>query len=230
MLFYLYCPLRRFGNKKILKYFYKTLTLKAKRMATPFDLHEQYILEDERVLLRPLTVTDDEHLMHFALHEQDTWQFSSQGAFGEDGLSKYITTALAARVTGKEYPFIVYDKQSGAYAGSTRFYDIQPQNLSLQLGYTWYGEKFRGTGLNKHCKFLLLQFAFKELGMQRVEFRADARNERSIAAMKSIGCTVEGIMRSNIPTREGGRRDSIVLSILKPEWENGVKERLKARL
>lgn len=199
-------------------------------MGAIFDPHAQYKLEDERVLLRPLSVTDDEHLISFALHEHETWEYSSQAAFGTEGLSEYIKEALAARVTGKEYPFIVYDKQTGEYAGSTRFYDIQPQNLSLQLGYTWYGKKFRGTGLNKHCKFLLLQFAFEELGMERVEFRADARNERSIAAMKSIGCTVEGIMRSNIPTREGGRRDSIILSILKSEWEAGVKQRLQARL
>ncbi len=199
-------------------------------MATTFDPHAQYKLEDERVLLRPLSVTDDEHLLSFALHEQETWQYSSLGAFGSDGLSEYISQALAMRATGKEYPFIVYDKKTGKYAGSTRFYDIQPQNSTLQLGYTWYGKDFRGTGLNKHCKFLLLQFAFEELGMERVEFRADARNERSIAAMKSIGCTVEGIMRSNIPTREGGRRDSIILSILKSEWESGVKQRLKDRL
>ena len=199
-------------------------------MATTFDPHAQYKLEDEHVLLRPLSVTDDEHLISFALHEQETWQYSSLGAFGSDGLSEYISQALAMRVTGKEYPFIVYDKKTGKYAGSTRFYDIQPQNLTLQLGYTWYGKDFRGTGLNKHCKFLLLQFAFEELGMERVEFRADARNERSIAAMKSIGCTVEGIMRSNIPTREGGRRDSIILSILKSEWESGVKQHLKDRL
>jgi len=199
-------------------------------MAITFDPHAQYKLEDERVLLRPLNVTDEEHLLSFALHEQETWQYSSQAALGADGLSEYISGALAARVTGKEYPFIVYDKKTGKYAGSTRFYDIQPQNLTLQLGYTWYGKNFRGTGLNKHCKFLLLQFAFEELGMERVEFRADARNERSIAAMKSIGCTVEGIMRSNIPTREGGRRNSIILSILKSEWESGVKQRLKGRL
>ena len=51
---------------------------------------------------------------------------------------------------------------------------------TLQLGYTWYGSAFRGTGLNKHCKFLLLQFAFETLGMERVEFRADNSNERSI--------------------------------------------------
>ncbi|HVV56554.1 MAG TPA: GNAT family protein, partial [Mucilaginibacter sp.] len=112
----------------------------------------------------------------------------------------------------------------------TRFYDIQIQNQMLQLGYTWYGGKFRGTGLNKHCKFLLLQFAFEELDMHRVEFRADVRNERSIAAMKSIGCKPEGSIRSHMWLDDGTRRDSIVLSILKAEWEGGVKENLLRRL
>lgn len=100
----------------------------------------------------------------------------------------------------------------------------------MQLGYTWYGKDFQGTGLNKQCKFLLLEFAFEKLGMERVEFRADNNNARSIAAMKSIGCTVEGVLRSHMPDSFGGRRDSIVLSILKKEWENGVRDKLKSKL
>jgi len=62
--------------------------------------------------------------------------------------------------------------------------------------------------------------------MERIELRADARNERSVNAMKAIGCTPEGILRSHLPNNEGGRRDSIVLSILKDEWFGGVKEML----
>jgi RimJ/RimL family protein N-acetyltransferase len=96
----------------------------------------------------------------------------------------------------------------------------------LQLGYTWYGSAFQGTGLNKHCKYLLLNFAFEKMHMERVEFRADNDNKRSIAAMKSIGCMEEGILRSNSIKQDGSRRDSIVLSILKVEWEKTVKERL----
>lgn len=199
-------------------------------MTLNFDPKAEYILEDERVLLRPLKETDIGFLLPFALNEPDTWKYSYLSARGEDGMRKYIKDALDGAAAGKEYPFIVYDKEAEQYAGSTRFYDIQPALQTVQLGYTWYGEKFRGTGLNKHCKFLLLQFAFESLDALRVEFRADARNEKSIAAMKSIGCTPEGILRSNMPLQDGGRRDSIVLSILKDEWENGVKENLKKRL
>lgn len=199
-------------------------------MASTFNPENDYTIEDDHVLLRPLQASDFDNLLPFAINEPDTWGFSLTSARGADGMRTYIDAAVKARETGKEYPFIVYDKKTGQYAGSTRFYDIQPQYESLQLGYTWYGEKFRGTGLNKHCKFLLLQLAFETLDMKRVEFRADARNQRSIAAMKSIGCTVEGILRSHTPNGNGGRRDSIVLSILQHEWQQELKERLKAKL
>ncbi|MGZ4001801.1 MAG: GNAT family N-acetyltransferase [Mucilaginibacter sp.] len=199
-------------------------------MSKKFDPANNYILEDERVKLRPLEEEDINFLLPFALEEPDTWKYSGISAKGQQGMRNYIQAALNGRALGTQYPFIVFDKATRQYVGSTRFYDIQPDNAMLQLGYTWYGSKFRGTGLNKHCKFLLLQFAFEELDMYRVEFRADARNERSIAAMKSIGCTVEGILRSNMWLEDATRRDSIVLSILKDEWESGVKENLKARL
>lgn len=195
-----------------------------------FDHTQDYILQDDRVLLRPLRADDLEHLAHFGIEEPEIWRFSLVRASGEGGMQRYMDIALKGRAELREYPFIVFDKQTQQYAGSTRFYDIQLSNQTLQLGYTWYGKDFQGTGLNRHCKFLLLQFAFDETGMLRVEFRADKNNARSIAAMKAIGCTEEGILRQNVPNPDGGRRDSIILSILKSEWENGVKEKLRNKL
>ena len=194
-------------------------------------LSQNTILEDETVLLRPLQESDVENLLEFSINEPDTWKYSLVQANGKENLKKYIQIALKARDNGTEFPFIVFDKKSGKYAGSTRFYDINLEFKTLQLGYTWYGKNFRGTGLNKHCKFLLLQFAFETLGVSRVEFRADNNNERSIAAMKSIGCKVEGVLRNHMPTLgSDARRDSIILSILKNEWLDEVKENLKSRL
>ncbi|MDR6761607.1 RimJ/RimL family protein N-acetyltransferase [Flavobacterium sp. 2755] len=196
-----------------------------------FSFTDNIILEDDFVLLRPIQESDVENLLEISINEPETWKYSLVGAEGKDNLINYIQLAIKEREDQKEFPFIVFDKKSQKYAGSTRFYDIKPDFKTLQLGYTWYGSAFRGTGLNKHCKFLLLQFAFETLGMERVEFRADNNNERSIAAMKSIGCKVDGVLRSNMPTRDGNvRRDSIVLSILKNEWFDEVKENLKRKL
>lgn len=188
------------------------------------------VLEDDFVLLRPLQADDMEHLLSFSINEPNLWQYSLVRANGRENLTHYIDIALKAKANATEFPFIVFDKQSGKYAGSTRFYDINLPFRALQLGHTWYGKDFQGTKLNKHCKYLLLEFAFEQLQMERVEFRADASNERSINAMKSIGCMVEGILRSNMPTAEGSRRNSIVLSILKNEWFESVKQNLQAKL
>lgn len=199
-------------------------------MNQELDWNKEIVLEDERVLLRPLQESDVEYLEFFSEQEPDTWKYSLIRANGRENLVNYIRIALQAKANKTEFPFIVFDKKTGSYAGSTRFYDINLAYKTLQLGYTWYGKAFQGTGLNRHCKYLLLEFAFETLGMERVEFRADASNARSIAAMKSIGCQVEGIFRSHMPTVEGGRRDSIVLSILRQEWFESVKENLKNKL
>ena len=189
-----------------------------------------YILENKKVILRPIILEDYKNLLPFALNEPELWKYSLVPANGENNMRAYIETAIAQRALGKEYAFTVFDKIKNRYAGSTRFYNIQNQHKMMQLGYTWYGKDFQGTGLNKNCKYLLLQFAFEEVGMNRVEFRADNNNEKSKAAMLSIGCVQEGILRNHLITNTGINRSSIILSILKSDWEGGVKEKLEEKI
>lgn len=195
-----------------------------------FNFSENYILETEMVRLEPLSLDHICKLLTFSINQPNIWKFSSIAAIGQENFTNYIQIALDNRIKKSEYAFAVFDKRTSEYAGSTRFYDIQLENKTLQLGYTWYGEQFHGTGLNKHCKYLLLSFAFETMNMERVEFRADNNNEHSKAAMLSIGCKVDGVLRSNMCKLDGTRRDSIVLSILKNEWFDIVKNNLKNKL
>src|ERR1700752_5028521 len=110
-----------------------------------FDFLKDHVLENERVLLRSLQYNDVKNLKEFSIHEPEIWKFSLVQAIGEEGLKNYIDIALQGREEKKEYPFIVFDKQTGKYAGSTRFYNIQLSNSTLELGYTWYGKQFQGT-------------------------------------------------------------------------------------
>ena len=144
-----------------------------------FNTAENYILENEIVSLVPMVAEDFNAFLPFALQEPQLWQYSLFSGAGIEGLKHYINKALEARQKGTEYPFTVFDKRTQEFAGSTRFYDIQTANKTLQLGYTWYGKKFQGTGLNQNCKFLLLQFAFEKLQMERVEFRVTTRTRRA---------------------------------------------------
>jgi len=196
----------------------------------PFDFREEIILENERVLLRPLQVSDASLLGHYVNEEHDLWQYSLAAITNTKDLEKYIQAAIEARENKTSYAFIVFDKLLNTYVGCTRFYDIQLNFQTTQIGYTWYSKKCWGTKLNENCKFLLLQLAFDQMGFERVEFRADNNNKRSIAAMQKIGCTVEGVLRNHLPMPNGKRRDSIVLSILKEDWNASLKQALAAKL
>ena len=195
-----------------------------------FDPQEEYILEDERVLLRPVKEEDWSNFTNLPETSPEIWQYSLMAIQNKEDLKAYFQEAIISRKNGNSYAFIVFDKLTNEWVGCTRFYDIQLKSQSTQLGYTWYKTSVWGSGLNAHCKYLLLQFAFDQLGFERVEFRADYDNKRSIAAMKKIGCTEEGVLRNHLPKPNGGRRDSIVLSILKKEWQEKIKADLLLQL
>lgn len=195
-----------------------------------FRFTRDYILENEHVLLRPVCLPDAENLLEYACNEPELWRYALISAAGADNMVRYIDNAVKARVLRRQYTFIVFDKATRSYAGSTRFCEIHRDTQCAQLGYTWYGKRFRGTALNKHCKLLLLDFAFTVMQMERVEFRADVDNETGIEALRRLGCTLEGRLRACGPNPEGARRDCYVFSILKKEWEEGLRDELARRL
>ncbi|MEL7533580.1 MAG: GNAT family protein, partial [Bacteroidota bacterium] len=94
-----------------------------------------------------------------------------------------------------------------------------------------YSQHFQATGLNKHCKYLLFEFLFDELQMERIGFGASAENIKSIKAMESVGCKQEGRLRHFLPTAHSTARvDIVLLSILKHEWDAKIKADLKKKI
>lgn len=195
-----------------------------------FDYKADHVLEDETVLLRPLRLDDFKYLLNFSINEPEIWEYNIGGANGEENLLKYINNAIKQRENEKEYPFIIFDKRTNEYVGSTRFYSIVMELNTIEVGYTWYGKKYQGTGINKNCKYLMFDFAFDKLGVERVGLGANSKNLRSINAMKGVGCTEEGVLRNRSFDQYGNRIDSTVLSILKNEWEETWKIKLKEKI
>lgn len=195
-----------------------------------FDFSKNYNLEDDFVRLSPLTIEHVEELAGLSTDES-IWTFFLEKGDGIKNLSDYVQSAIQNRKKGIEYPFVVFDKTQNLYAGTTRLYNLIPDLESLKLGHTWYGKAFQGTGLNKHCKYLLFEFAFEQVGAIRIGFGVNAENIRSIKALESVGCTKEGALRDFLPQVNGmGRTDLILLSLLKDEWEESVKRKLSLKL
>lgn len=187
------------------------------------------ILQTERFTLRILSTKDVPDFYHYVKTEPELWKFALSPCNDRSSMQRYLDAAFLGLEKGETLPFVVIDRMNGKIVGSTRFYEFNPHIGTTLLGYTWYSKMQQGNGINTHCKFLLLQYAFETLQLERVELRADTRNARSVAAMRKIGFVEEGILRNHLPTAEGSRRDSIVFSMLKEEWKQ-LKHQLEAQL
>ncbi|MBC6699966.1 GNAT family N-acetyltransferase [Hymenobacter puniceus] len=182
------------------------------------DFTQDILLENHRALLRPLAVTDFEGL-RLAAATPALWDYTLTRADDPISLASYLTEAVRGREQQRRYPFLILDKLTGQAAGSTSYYNIDLADAKLSIGYTWIGQDFQRTGLNRACKHLLLHHAFEVLGCERVELETDARNHKSQEAMRRMGATQEGTLRSHRYTQGGIRRDTVVFSIIRPEWE-----------
>ena len=103
-------------------------------------------------------------------------------------------------------------------AGMSCFIGIDADRAVLEIGNTYYVPRLRGTGFNRRVKDLMLGRAFG-CGFRRVEFRVDARNARSQAAMAKLGAVREGVIRQDRVTWTGHVRDTVLFSILADEWD-----------
>lgn len=176
------------------------------------------ILENERVLLRPIELSDYDHLVKEATRHEDLLQYSKPEIHTAEKFQAYLQVLTNYRKNEERYPFIIYDKLLQAYAGSTSFLNIVARHKRLEIGGTWIGKRFHRTGLNSNCKFLLLQYAFEVLDFERVELRTDALNTASRKAIVKIGGIEEGILRSHFIMNDGRRRDTVYYGLLKKDW------------
>ena len=193
------------------------------------DFQKEIVLENARVLIRPLVSEDINHLLEVATEDRDLNRFSPVQIYSPELLFQFIENSLSERRNGIRYPFIIFDKQFNAYAGSTSFLNISNKDKRIEIGATWIGNQFQRTGLNINCKFLLMSYAFDHLGFARVELKTDERNVKSRAAIEAIGGQQEGILRSHTVMSDGFRRNTVYYGILSSEWPD-LKRKLKAAL
>lgn len=144
-------------------------------------------------------------------------------------LKRWLDSSLAAYRGGSEVPFVILAAASGRVLGSTRFLEIRLEHLRAEIGWTWLAHSAWGTGVNVECKLLLLERAFEVVGCRRVEFKTDARNERSRGALLALGAKFEGVLRKHMVVQHGEPRDSAYYSVIDDEWP-AIRAELERRL
>ena len=141
----------------------------------------------------------------------------------------YIDNALKRSDGVHETAFAVLLKSDNRYVGMTRYLNIEAPHKRLEIGSTWYEPAVWAGAVNPECKLLLMRHAFETLRFHRVEYKTDARNLRSRAAILKLGAVQEGILARHMIMADGHIRDSVIFSIVDTGWP-AVKAGLEKRL
>ncbi len=175
-------------------------------------------LENDRVLLLPFEDSRNMELKDI-IFEKQIWSYMGMNMNAESDFENYVVNTISDKNKGNCYPFIIIDKATSKVAGSTRYGYLNESSQKCEIGWTWYGTDFQGTGLNKACKYELLKFGFETIGFRRIQFSADQENIRSQRAIEKLGATREGTFRNNYIDANGQSRNDIYYSIIREEWD-----------
>jgi RimJ/RimL family protein N-acetyltransferase len=185
-------------------------------------------LEGRYVRLEPLR-PHHAGALYRAGQAPEIWDWLAVAFTGPESAEAFIAAALQGEAAGAELPFAVIWKETGEVVGSTRYLEIDPLNKSVEIGWTWYSPAVWGTVVNPEAKLLLMQHAFETWGARRVWLKTDAKNLRSQAAIRKLGAQYEGTLRHHRIRRDGSMRDTVIFSVIDPEWP-AVKAGLLRRL
>ena len=185
-------------------------------------------LEGQIVVLEPLEARHEEGLCAAAQHAE-IWKWLAPVGDSREFFSAWMAASLAESRAGREGVFATVDRASGEPIGSTRYLNVREAHRGVEIGWTWLTPSMWRTGANVEAKLLMLEHAFERLQCMRVEFKTDARNERSRAALAALGAQFEGILRKHMVMPGVGVRDSAYYSVIEEEWPQ-VRTNLERRL
>jgi len=189
---------------------------------------EPVTLVASHVRLEPLA-REHEAGLKAAAADGELWQLWYTSVPMPEKTLEWIDAALDMRAKLGAMPLVVREAATGDIVGSTRYFNVEAAHRRLEIGHTWYAKRVQRTALNTEAKLLLLTHAFETLDCIAVEFRTSFFNFPSREAIARLGAKQDGILRHHQILPDGSLRDTVVFSIVAPEWP-AVKKNLLWRL
>jgi N-acetyltransferase len=197
-------------------------------VSADIDQRQPIVLEGVHVRMESMTLAHMPGLVACGLDPR-IWTWMPFAVTDEAAMLSVVQAAIAECEAGRELPFVTIDRATGQVVGSSRYLALALAQRRIEIGWTWITPSAQRSAINTEAKLLMLTYAFETLGCLRVEFKTDARNAPSRAALLGIGATFEGVFRKHMLVRGNERRDSAWYSITDDEWPD-VRAHLAGRL
>jgi len=176
------------------------------------------MLQTDKIIIRPL-ISDDYKLLEKLIDDKSMWIYFTSDLSIKTELRDWIEKAIDETKSKTRLAFAIVDKTTNNPIGSTSFGNITVYDKRAEIGWTWIGKEYQGTGINNQIKYLMIKYLFEVLEFERVEFKTDVLNTPARKALLRIGAKEEGVLRSHTLMTHNRRRDTIYYSILKSEWD-----------
>ena len=186
-------------------------------------------LSGKHIRLEPMRPLHAQALLE-AGRDEAIWTWMPARPVTAETMDRWIQNAMEAESQGREYPFVVVRLEDNRVMGSTRYLDVQEDDRTVEIGWTWYAPDAWGGVVNPEAKYLLMRHAFDDWRAIRVALKTDINNLHSQAAIKKLGARYEGTLRNQRIRQDGSYRDTVIFSVIESEWPSvklGLEQRIE---
>lgn len=176
---------------------------------------------DEEVSLRMFNEGDSEEFYSLTVRSKEylrQWLGWVDRIVSPEDTAHHINAKLMAFAQNGGYPMSFAIIYKGVIAGTIGFNTISRSNKTGVIGY-WLGEEFQGKRIMSRSFGAMLEYGFKEIGLNRIEVCAAAENHKSRAIPERFGFQKEGTLRQ-AEWLYDHYVDLVMYSLLAEEWIN----------
>ena len=173
-------------------------------------------LRGRYVAMRPLDAGADVSALHEAsAGAPETWTYLGYGPFEAESALLRLLRHFEPLEDPLFFTFCPLPEERPS--GVASYLRIEPEHGVIEIGHIWLGTQLQRTTAATEGIYLLAANAFDALGYRRLEWKCDARNERSRRAAERFGFTFEGVFRKHMVVKDRNR-DTAWFAITDDEW------------
>jgi RimJ/RimL family protein N-acetyltransferase len=172
------------------------------------------VLRGQGVTLRELRASDAPSLFAM-LTTEEVSRFISPPPTTVEGFERFIAWTLRQRLAGSYACFAVTVEGTDTAIGIFQLRELEPGFGTAEWGFA-IGSPYWGSGAFQEGAELMINFAFDEVGVHRLEARAAVRNGRGNGALRKVGAVQEGVLRKSF-LKNGEYLDQVLWTILEEE-------------